>query len=131
MDAETLAYRHWRRGQAVPGRVTLARAYLNLGPQNVANVCGTDAEAVDLWELGIEYPTWDELGDLALLSSLPIGFFMRPVEGPGALFAVPDSWEGDGHERDGLVSTCCQEGVRDSVRGWPRTLDRLHDTRFA
>lgn|SRR5699024_1325485 len=131
METETAVYGHWRQGGIVPGRIALARAYLGLHPQNIANVCGTDAEAVDLWELGLEYPTWDEFTDVVLLSGLPWGFFVRPVVGPGALFAVPDSWQGDGHEREALVSACCPGAVRDSVRGWPRTLKRLHDARFA
>lgn len=125
------AYRTWRAGHLVPGRIALARQYHALPQQSVANVCGTDLEAIDLWEQGVEYPSWDELQDFLALTRLPVEFFARPVEGPGALFAVPDVWEGDWTEHHVLAPRFCTDAVSIAVAGWPMDRKSLPRAEFA
>lgn len=123
-------YCSWRSGNLVPGRIALACAYLNLPQQSMANVCGTDAETVDLWEQGAEYPGWDELIDLMTFTGYDIQFFTRPVTGTGPLFAVPHSWHGDKGEVEALRGEFCEVAVRAAVYGWPRESKSLVSRAF-
>lgn len=116
-------YTAWRTGHVAPGRITLALAYIQMPQLAAAYVCGTDAETVDLWERGAEYPSWGQLVDLAAVTGQPVEFFMRPVEGDGALFLVPPAWRDGGAEP--LRAACCVEAVAlatedapVSVEGW-------------
>lgn len=127
---QAAAYRSWRNGEVVPGRIALARAYCYLPQQSIANVCGTDIETVDLWEQGVEYPTWDELIDLMAITGLNSTFFIRPLNGPRGLFAVPDSWADDLDELTGLEDEVCTEAVEISINGWPVNMEDLPDSSF-
>lgn len=127
-EAET--YNAWRGGKLVPGRITLARAYLDLPQQSVANVCGTDAETVDLWEQGAEYPSMAELIDLMALAGLSVQFFTKPVVGPGPLFVVPRCWADERGEMDALCGEFCAPAVQSAVHGWPTTGEGLADRLF-
>lgn len=124
------AYSSWRGGELVPGRITLARAYMDLPQQSVAYVCGTDAETVDLWEQGAEYPSLAELLDLMALTGLGVRFFARPVEGPGPLFAVPRCWAADSSEMEMLCGEFCAPAVQAAVHGWPREGESLLESMF-
>lgn len=123
-------YRSWRSGNLVPGRIALARAAMDLPQQSMANVCGTDAETVDLWEQGAEYPEWDELIDLMTFTGCGIQFFTRPVVGAGPLFVVPHSWQGDKREVDALCDEFCDVAVSAAVYGWPREVEALNQSVF-
>lgn len=118
--AQDEAYAAWRDGRVTPGRITLALAYAGLPQQSVANVCGTDAETVDLWERGAEYPSWGQLVDLAAITEEPLEFFLRPVEGPGAMFLVPSAWEGGAEP---LRASCCSVAVESATEDVPVTID--------
>lgn len=124
------AYHSWRNGELVPGRLALARAYCDLPQQSIANVCGTDVETVDLWEQGVEYPTWDEFLDLMAITGLNPAFFARPVCGPKGLFAVPDSWVDDADEISGLSDEAIHGAVEISVNGWPMSVEDLPNDAF-
>lgn len=124
-------YRSWRSGNLVPGRIALARAYMALPQQSIANVCGTDAETVDLWEQGVEYPSLSELLDLLAFTRQPIEFFLKPVAGLGALFAVPRCWDGSPHEVEALTGEFCILGVQAAVWGWPVEGEALVEGTFA
>lgn len=124
------AYRSWRSGELIPGRITLARGHLDLPQQSVAYVCGTDVETVDLWEQGAEYPTWAELTDLIAFTGYGIGFFTSPVDGAGALFSIPSSWGGDRREAEALRGEFCDVAVKTAVYGWPRECESLSISQF-
>lgn len=117
------AYRIWREGHIVPGRIALARVQRDLPQQCVANVCGTDIETVDLWEQGVEYPSWAEMDDLCEITGMSMEFFARPVRGPGAVFAVPEAWKDDEEELEMLQGEFCEIAVEGAVFGWPMSLD--------
>ena len=128
MNTTDSAFRIWRDGQIVPGRIELAREQKGLPQQCVANVCGTDAMAVDLWEQGVEYPSWAELEDLCAILEVDPEFLARPVSGPRGLFAAP---EGQSAEGMLLMEEYCEEAVETAVFGWPESLQGLHAEAFA
>lgn len=67
---EQQAYRDWATGKVIPDRITTALD---------AQACGVEEPAVDLWEAGTLYPTWEQLCALARLVDLPVGVFtMEP-----------------------------------------------------
>lgn len=123
-------YRSWRSGKLVPGRIALARGYLNLPQQSVAYVCGTDAETVDLWEQGAEYPAWAELIDLTAFTGYSIQFFTRPVTGAGPRFAIPYSWGEERGEITALRDEFCTVAIEAAVYGWPREEESLVQSMF-
>lgn len=123
-------YHSWRSGELVPGRFALARGYRDLPQQSVAYVCGTDAETVDLWEQGAEYPGWGELIDLMKFTGFGIQFFTRPVTGTGPLFAVPRCWQGERGEVEALRGEFCEVAVDAAVYGWPRESKSLAHSMF-
>lgn len=128
---EALTYHAWRDGYLVPGRITLAREHRHLPQQSLANVCGTDIEAIDLWEQGAEYPSWDEFQDLLIITGFPVEFFTRPVQGNGALFTVPKTWQNDDVlERELLRQEFCDDAKKHALTGWPTTWHRLQRDMF-
>jgi len=65
----------WKEGRLRPFVISQALDMCGLyGPQ-VDEACGTVEPAVDMWEAGQLYPTWDELKALAELTLYPIAFF--------------------------------------------------------
>jgi hypothetical protein len=65
----------WEDGRLRPFVISQALDMCGLyGPQ-VDEACGTMEPAVDMWEAGQLYPTWDELRALAELTLYPIAFF--------------------------------------------------------
>lgn len=129
MATADATYRIWRDGKLVPGRIELAREQKGLPQQCVANVCGTDVITVDLWEQGVEYPSWDELDDLCAILEVGVDFLARPVAGPRGLFTMPDDWKGS--EEMLLMEEFCQEAVDTTVEGWPSTLHDAQSKAFA
>lgn len=74
------AKRRWLRGQVVPHRVTLALDSRKLDGPGVDEACGVQEPAVDRWERGTLYPTWEQLCLLAVLTGFPIVFFAEPAD---------------------------------------------------
>lgn len=129
MNTTDSAFRIWRDGQIVPGRIELAREQKGLPQQCVANVCGTDAMAVDLWEQGVEYPSWAEVEDLCAVLEVGLDFLARPVSGPRGLFTVPEGQEGAAELL--LMEEYCEEAVETAVFGWPESLNGARAEAFA
>lgn len=69
------ARRAWEAGQLQPWRITHALADMS-GPE-VDRACGVAEPTVDHWELGIVYPTWQQLEALAELTGYPVAFFCQ------------------------------------------------------
>lgn len=70
------AYQLWRAGKVVPYRITVALDSLGLFGPEVDEACGVEEPAVDKWESGSLYPTWDQLRALAKLCGVTERFFM-------------------------------------------------------
>lgn len=64
----------------VPARITMALDLRGLYGPEVDVACGAVEPAVDLWELGLEVPTWAQLELLSKLVGIPVPWFFRPVE---------------------------------------------------
>lgn len=67
-------------GQVLPWRITTALNSRGLYGPEVDAACGVEEPAVDLWEKGKLYPTWEQLRLLAGITGYPIGYFSRPGE---------------------------------------------------
>lgn len=65
----------WRRGEVRPYRITAALDAANLYGPEVDTACGVEEPAVDEWEAGTRYPTWDQLVALAKLTGKTPSFF--------------------------------------------------------
>lgn len=70
----------WAVGQTVPCRITLALDIARLEGPEVDAALGVEEPAVDRWERGTLYPTWDQLCALAILTDFPVAFFTEPAE---------------------------------------------------
>jgi transcriptional regulator with XRE-family HTH domain len=79
-QADDEACRRWRAGGVVPEAITLALDARGLYGPEVDRACLVEEPAVDLWEAGKAYPTWEQLCALAALTGKPPGFFVR--DGP-------------------------------------------------
>lgn len=71
----------WREGRVQPFVISQALDLRNLDGPFVDELCGTTEPAVDMWEVGRLYPTWDELKALAALTDFPVAFFTTAVHG--------------------------------------------------
>lgn len=78
------AYQEWRAGRVVPHRITMMLDLLRLDGPGVDEACGVQEPAVDMWEAGTLYPTWEQLCALAMLcGGEPMMFTLPlPVEYP-------------------------------------------------
>lgn len=83
------AYEAWRRGQVVPHRITTALDLRELYGPEVDRACGVEEPAVDEWEAGLRYPTWEQLQALAELTDFPPKFFTNIL--PAAPVRVSDT----------------------------------------
>lgn len=67
---DRVAYQYWAAGLLEPWRITM---YLNAkglyGPE-VDQACGVEEPAVDLWEAGKLYPTWEQTLALCQLTGV-------------------------------------------------------------
>lgn len=79
-DGAAEAKRRWQAGLVVPHRITLALDIRRLDGPGVDEACGVQPPAVDRWEQGLTYPTWDELCRLAILTDFPVAFFTENAE---------------------------------------------------
>lgn len=66
----------WAAGKVVPAHITRALDLLELYGPEVDRTCGVQEPAVDQWEAGLLYPTWDQLRALAELTGRPVGYFV-------------------------------------------------------
>lgn len=74
------AHAAWSRGEVKPFLITRALDLRGLYGPEVDRACGVEEPAVDRWEAGELYPTWEQLEALARLTRLEPGFFTRGVE---------------------------------------------------
>jgi hypothetical protein len=82
-QAEQEAHDAWTRGLLAPWRITLALDRRALYGPAVDEACGTREPAVDLWEAGLLYPTWDQVLALSKLTGFGPAFFIhRDGTGP-------------------------------------------------
>lgn len=87
-ESEQLARERWERGQVVPHRITLALDIHQLYGPEVDIACGATEPAVDEWEAGIRYPTWEQLLALAELVAHDVRYFTPDDPAAGAF--TPD-----------------------------------------
>jgi transcriptional regulator with XRE-family HTH domain len=90
-DAEQAAHQAWEAGRVCPHRITIALDIRRLYGPEVDRACGAEEPAVDEWETGVRYPTWEQLCALAELTDFDVRFFTpEPDEihplGPGVAF---------------------------------------------
>lgn len=73
----------WRAGRVIPHRITMALdLHGHHGPQ-VDAACGVEEPAVDMWEAGTLYPTWEQLQALAgICPQVTIAYFVLPLIDP-------------------------------------------------
>lgn len=89
--SERDAHAAWQLGDVVPHRITLALDLRQLYGPEVDAACGVAEPAVDQWEAGTRYPTWEQLLALAELVDFDVRFFTVPEDqvhalGPGVIF---------------------------------------------
>lgn len=66
----------WAAGHVRPYRITMALDRRSLYGPGVDEACGVAEPAVDMWEAGTLYPSWEQLCALADLCGVLVGFFM-------------------------------------------------------
>jgi hypothetical protein len=74
------AKQRWLQGRVVPHRITAALDISRLDGPDVDEACGVLEPAVDRWERGTLYPTWEQLLRLAVLTGFDVAFFTTPVD---------------------------------------------------
>lgn len=79
-DMLTEARRRWEEQHILPCRITMALDLKGLHGPDVDKQCGTEEPAVDMWEAGTRYPTWEQYLALAELTHQPLAFFWQPIE---------------------------------------------------
>lgn len=77
--AERAARQRWEAGKVVPDYITTALDMASLYGPEVDQACGVEEPAVDEWEAGTRYPTWEQLQALAKLTDTTPTFFVRPL----------------------------------------------------
>lgn len=77
--SDAIARRKWAAGMVVPYMITLALDAKSLFGPEVDLACGVEEPAVDMWEAGRLYPTWEQLCALAeLTGNTPEWFTLEP-----------------------------------------------------
>lgn len=67
----------WRDGLVSPRAITAALDMRALYGPEVDHACGVQEPAVDQWEAGLLYPTWEQLEALSRLTQFPVQYFTR------------------------------------------------------
>ncbi|MEX7469096.1 hypothetical protein AB4Z39_05215 [Mycobacterium adipatum] len=67
----------WREGLVSPRAITAALDVRALYGPEVDEACGVQEPAVDQWEAGQLYPSWEQLEALSRLTGFPVQFFTR------------------------------------------------------
>jgi hypothetical protein len=73
------ARQKWLMGLVVPAHITMALDGADLHGPEVDGACGVQEPAVDNWEAGRLYPTWEQILRLAELTGRRPSYFMAPV----------------------------------------------------
>lgn len=71
--------RLWAAGCLVPAAITVALDRKELYGPEVDRACGAEEPAVDHWELGILYPTWEQTRLLAELCDVTVAFLCQDI----------------------------------------------------
>lgn len=74
-EGDRAEHQAWKEGRVRPFVITNALDARQLDGPLVDAACGTCEPAVDMWEAGQLYPTWDELKALADFTDYPVAFF--------------------------------------------------------
>jgi len=80
------ARQKWLMGLVVPAHITMALDGADLHGPQVDWACGVQEPAVDNWEAGRLYPTWEQIVRLAELTSRRPSYFMAPVHDITSLY---------------------------------------------
>ncbi len=75
VEDNAIAHQRWAAGMVVPHNISTALDAMGLEGPEVDAECGVREPAVDLWEAGKLYPTWDQLVRLAALTGCTPRFF--------------------------------------------------------
>lgn len=78
MDEIEEAKKLWATGQLVPDRITYALDSRDLYGPEVDLACEAEEPEVDLWEVGLLYPKWNQFVALAKLTRTPMACFFQP-----------------------------------------------------
>lgn len=117
------AERDWRAGKMVPCRITVALNANSLYGPEVDVACGAEEPAVDQWEAGILYPTWQQVLLLAELCGVTPGFFMQDFAGDKEPMRGIICSRGRGgrgcvpFDTSGQVTVFAREAIAVTVRG--------------
>ncbi|GAT01321.1 DUF4031 domain-containing protein [Mycolicibacterium fortuitum] len=78
---DVTTFEAWREGRVSPRAITAALDIRQLYGPEVDRACGVEEPAVDQWEAGQLYPSWEQLQALARLTGFPVRFFTRGYVG--------------------------------------------------
>lgn len=92
------AERDWASGKVIPWRITTALDADSLYGPEVDLACGVEEPAVDRWEAGTLYPTWEQLCALAELCQTYPWMFTEHITdtGPVRIFICRRGGRGRG-----------------------------------
>ncbi|MGJ6127377.1 hypothetical protein QN239_32885 [Mycolicibacterium sp. Y3] len=76
-SSEAGAFEAWRDGLVSPRAITAALDMRALYGPEVDRACGVEEPAVDQWEAGQLYPSWEQLQALSRLTGFAVDFFTR------------------------------------------------------
>lgn len=71
------AFEAWRDGLVSPWAITAALDMRALYGPEVDHACGVEEPAVDQWEAGQLYPSWEQLQALSRLTCFTVDYFTR------------------------------------------------------
>jgi hypothetical protein len=80
-DGQADPFEAWRDGLVSPRAITTALDMRALYGPEVDLACGVQEPAVDQWEAGQLYPSWEQLEALSRLTEFPVRFFTRTPDG--------------------------------------------------
>ncbi|MFI8977075.1 hypothetical protein ACIGO9_29630 [Nocardia asteroides] len=79
-EREAEGKRLWAAGLLVPAAITVALDRKELYGPEVDRACGAEEPAVDHWEAGILYPTWEQTRLLAQLCDVAVAMLCQDIE---------------------------------------------------
>lgn len=85
-EKDEQARQKWLMGLVVPAHITMALDGADLHGPQVDWACGVQEPAVDNWEAGRLYPTWEQILRLAELTGRRPSYFMAPVHDITSLY---------------------------------------------
>lgn len=71
--------RLWAAGRLIPSAITVALDSKELYGPEVDRACGAEEPAVDHWEQGILYPTWEQTRLLAKLCGVTVALLCQDI----------------------------------------------------